>query len=124
MKHTYGANRLCMWYPDDPRDRRWSRADGLLKLVDTALAQLLAFLSNVMMLFVPGARKANYVSHHAAAAQQPKPRRRAYGVASRTATGVRPAIVSTRSTSIAPGREPCAANDPSMSSTTSSINAQ
>ncbi len=40
MKHTYGQNSLCMWYPSDPLDRRWSRTDGLLKLVDTAVAHL------------------------------------------------------------------------------------
>ena len=40
MKHTYGSNRLCMWYPDDPAERRWDRQDGLLKLADTAVAHL------------------------------------------------------------------------------------
>lgn len=40
MKHTYGRNRLCMWYPADPPERRWIRGDGLLKLVDTAFVHL------------------------------------------------------------------------------------
>jgi hypothetical protein len=40
MKHTFGQNRLCMWYPHDPPDRRWRREQGLLKLVDTALTHL------------------------------------------------------------------------------------
>lgn len=40
MKHTYGQNRLCMWRPGDPPDRRWQRADGLLKLIDTAVVHL------------------------------------------------------------------------------------
>lgn len=40
MRHTYGANELCMWYPKDPPNRQWSRGDGLLMLVDTAVAHL------------------------------------------------------------------------------------
>lgn len=40
MRHTFGANTLCMWFPKDPPDRQWSRADGLLKLADTAVAHL------------------------------------------------------------------------------------
>jgi hypothetical protein len=40
MKHTFGANQLCMWYPKDPPSRQWSRVDGLLKLVDTAVVHL------------------------------------------------------------------------------------
>lgn len=40
MRHTYGRNSLCMWYPRDPPDRQWNRGDGLLKLVDTARAHL------------------------------------------------------------------------------------
>lgn len=40
MRHTFGANTLCMWYPKDPLDRQWNREDGLLKLVDTAAAHL------------------------------------------------------------------------------------
>ncbi len=40
LKHTYGGNRLCMWYPQDPIDRRWEREEGLLKLADTAVAHL------------------------------------------------------------------------------------
>ena len=40
MKHTYGRNRLCMWLPSDPPERRWQRTDGLLKLIDTAVVHL------------------------------------------------------------------------------------
>jgi hypothetical protein len=40
MKHTFGHNRLCMWFPDDPDERRWQRSDGLLKLIDTAVVHL------------------------------------------------------------------------------------
>jgi hypothetical protein len=40
MRHTFGRNTLCMWYPKDPPDRQWNREDGLLKLVDTARAHL------------------------------------------------------------------------------------
>jgi hypothetical protein len=40
MKHTFGANRLCMWFPDDPAERRWQREQGLLVLVDTAVTHL------------------------------------------------------------------------------------
>jgi hypothetical protein len=40
MKHTFGNNRLCMWYPSDPPDKIWEREDGLLKLIDTAVIHL------------------------------------------------------------------------------------
>jgi hypothetical protein len=40
MKHTYGQNRLCMWLPGDPPERRWQRSDGLLKLIDSAVLHL------------------------------------------------------------------------------------
>jgi len=40
MRHTFGSNTLCMWFPKDPPDRQWNRVDGLLKLVDTAVAHL------------------------------------------------------------------------------------
>lgn len=40
MRHTFGANTLCMWFPKDPPERQWNPADGLLKLVDTAVAHL------------------------------------------------------------------------------------
>ena len=40
MRHTFGANTLCMWFPKDALDRQWNRADGLLRLVDTAFAHL------------------------------------------------------------------------------------
>ena len=32
MRRTFGANRLCTWYPKDPPNRQWNRADGVLKL--------------------------------------------------------------------------------------------
>lgn len=40
LRHTYGRLQLCMWYPKDPLHRQWTRGDGLLKLVDTAVAHL------------------------------------------------------------------------------------
>jgi hypothetical protein len=40
MKHTYGRNQLCMWFPSDPAERRWQREQGLLKLVDTSVTHL------------------------------------------------------------------------------------
>lgn len=40
LKHTYSANKLCMWYPSDPDDRRWTSDKGLLSLIDTALVHL------------------------------------------------------------------------------------
>lgn len=40
LRHTYGGGRLCMWYPDDPQERRWRKSDGLLKLIDTAVLHL------------------------------------------------------------------------------------
>jgi len=40
LRHGFGANRLCMWYPKDPPNRHWNRSDGLLKLVDTAVVHL------------------------------------------------------------------------------------
>ena len=40
MKHTFGANKLCMWCPKDPIERKWSKEEGLLKLIDTAVMHL------------------------------------------------------------------------------------
>ena len=40
MKHTYGGNRLCMWYPSDPDEKQWQYEDGLTRLVDTAVVHL------------------------------------------------------------------------------------
>jgi hypothetical protein len=31
--HRYGGGPLCMWHPDDPREKRWVQEDGLLQLV-------------------------------------------------------------------------------------------
>lgn len=38
-RSTFGAKRLCLWFPKDPPNRQWNRADGVLKLV-TAVAHL------------------------------------------------------------------------------------
>jgi hypothetical protein len=40
MKHKYADGSLCMWWPKDPPHRKWQRAEGMLKLVDTALTHL------------------------------------------------------------------------------------
>jgi hypothetical protein len=40
LKHTFGQDRLCMWYPSDPPERQWQKDDGLLKLLDTAVEHL------------------------------------------------------------------------------------
>ncbi len=40
LKHTFGRNRLCMWYPNDPPEKTWQKDDGLLKLLDTAVQHL------------------------------------------------------------------------------------
>lgn len=31
--HRYGDGALCMWYPGDPPDRRWTFDDGLVALI-------------------------------------------------------------------------------------------
>ena len=31
--HRYEDNSLCMWYPRDPIDRRWTFSDGLIQLI-------------------------------------------------------------------------------------------
>ncbi len=42
--HRYVATdgALCMWYPKDPRERRWLPADGLLALIEMAHNHLFA----------------------------------------------------------------------------------
>jgi hypothetical protein len=40
LRHAYGHSSLCMWYPSDPPEKKWRRADGLLKLIDTAVQHL------------------------------------------------------------------------------------
>lgn len=48
LKHTFGPinegvdqqERLCIWYPDDPDDRKWVAADGLLALITLARIHL------------------------------------------------------------------------------------
>ena len=31
--HRYKENELCIWHPDDPKENRWVREDGLLHLL-------------------------------------------------------------------------------------------
>lgn len=31
--HRYADGTLCMWYPLDPEDRRWTFSDGLIQLI-------------------------------------------------------------------------------------------
>ena len=38
--HRYANGSLCMWFPEDPLDRRWVFADGLLNLIGLAIAHL------------------------------------------------------------------------------------
>ncbi len=38
--HRYEDGSLCMWYPSDPRDRRWVFSDGLVALIGCAQAHL------------------------------------------------------------------------------------
>ena len=38
--HRYSDGSLCMWYPDDPMERRWVLDDGLLILIGLAMAHL------------------------------------------------------------------------------------
>ena len=38
--HRYANGSLCMWFPEDPIDRRWVFADGLLNLIGLAMAHL------------------------------------------------------------------------------------
>lgn len=38
--HRYCDNSLCMWYPEDPVERRWVFADGLLTLMGLVMAHL------------------------------------------------------------------------------------
>jgi hypothetical protein len=40
LKHTFGRNRPCMWYPSDPPEKTWHKEDGLLKLLDTTVQHL------------------------------------------------------------------------------------
>ncbi len=39
-KHRFQDGSLCMWYPNDPPDRRWVREDGLLELIGHAIQHL------------------------------------------------------------------------------------
>ncbi len=38
--HRYEDGSLCMWYPHDPADRRWTFDDGLVTLVGYITAHL------------------------------------------------------------------------------------
>lgn len=38
--HRYDTGALCVWYPNDPRDRRWERRDGLAQLLDMIAVHL------------------------------------------------------------------------------------
>lgn len=39
--HRYGNGELCMWYPWDPPERRWTLEDGAASLAATIAAHLL-----------------------------------------------------------------------------------
>jgi hypothetical protein len=39
--HRYSDNTLCMWYPDDPRDRRWVPSYGSADLIVRIAAHLI-----------------------------------------------------------------------------------
>ncbi len=39
--HRYADGTLCMWYPGDPRDRRWNLAEGAGALVANIAAHLI-----------------------------------------------------------------------------------
>ena len=38
--HRYSDGSLCMWYPNDPMERRWVFDDGLLSLIGLAMVHL------------------------------------------------------------------------------------
>ena len=38
--HRYDDDSLCMWYPDDPIERRWVFEDGLVALMGLVMAHL------------------------------------------------------------------------------------
>ncbi|MGW3960087.1 hypothetical protein ACWED2_09700 [Amycolatopsis sp. NPDC005003] len=39
--HRYPDGSLCMWYPGDPAEQRWTRADGPVALLGHVVAHLL-----------------------------------------------------------------------------------
>lgn len=39
--HRYGDGSRCMWYPDDPAERRWTRRDGPVVLLGHIVAHLI-----------------------------------------------------------------------------------
>jgi hypothetical protein len=40
FKHKYKEGNLCMWYPSDPPEKKWTIDKGLLALIDLALVHL------------------------------------------------------------------------------------
>ena len=38
--HRYSDGSLCMWYPDDPIERRWVFSDGLVSLIGLTIVHL------------------------------------------------------------------------------------
>jgi hypothetical protein len=38
--HRYSDGSICMWYPNDPPDRRWQRSDGARALLGHIVAHL------------------------------------------------------------------------------------
>lgn len=38
--HRYADQSLCIWYPYDPPDRRWTRHDGPVVLIGHVIAHL------------------------------------------------------------------------------------
>lgn len=34
-KHRFRDDSLCLWFPEDPEERRWKHADGLVTLLNT-----------------------------------------------------------------------------------------
>jgi hypothetical protein len=40
LRHTFGENKLCMWFPSDLPERRWTVNKGLLALIEMALVHL------------------------------------------------------------------------------------
>lgn len=39
--HRYKDGYLCIWYPEDPKDRRWVDTDGLVHLIDLVRLHLM-----------------------------------------------------------------------------------
>lgn len=41
LPHRYRDQRLCLWYPRDPRNQRWEWDDGLLELLGMTAGHLM-----------------------------------------------------------------------------------